>query len=45
MIVSPERDSQLLALDEALQALARVDARRPQVVELRFFAGLEGNLK
>lgn len=40
MIVSPERDSQLLALDEALQSLARVDARKAQVVELRFFGGL-----
>src|SRR5215469_16975891 len=41
MIVAPERDSQLLALDEALGALARVDARKARVVELRFFAGLE----
>jgi RNA polymerase sigma factor (TIGR02999 family) len=41
MVVSPERDSQLLALDEALESLARVDARKAQVVELRFFAGLQ----
>ena len=40
MVVSPERDSQLVELDEALQALARFDARKAQVVELRFFAGL-----
>jgi RNA polymerase sigma-70 factor, ECF subfamily len=40
MIVSPERDSQLVKLDEALQSLAKVDARKAQVVELRFFAGL-----
>jgi RNA polymerase sigma factor (TIGR02999 family) len=30
----------LVALDEALNALASVDARRGRVVELRFFAGL-----
>lgn len=40
MIVSPERDSQLVELDAALQSLAKVDARKAQVVELRFFAGL-----
>jgi RNA polymerase sigma factor (TIGR02999 family) len=28
------------ALDEALEALARLDSRRAQVVELRFFGGL-----
>lgn len=33
-------DEDLLALDEALQALAAFDARKAQVVELRFFAGL-----
>ncbi len=30
----------LAALDEALTALAAADARRSQVVELRFFGGL-----
>ncbi|MHC4940010.1 MAG: sigma-70 family RNA polymerase sigma factor [Planctomycetota bacterium] len=30
----------LLDLDEALEALAAVDARKAQIVELRFFAGL-----
>src|ERR1700691_2427258 len=30
----------LIALDEALHGLARVDARKSQVVELRFFGGL-----
>ena len=40
MIVSPERDGALVELDEALQALAKLDARKAQVVELRFFAGL-----
>lgn len=35
-----ERPPDLLALDDALQALARVDERKSQVVELRFFSGL-----
>ena len=30
-----------LALDEALEKLARLDARQARIVELRFFAGLE----
>ena len=29
-----------MALDDALQALAAVDARKGQVVELRYFGGL-----
>ncbi|HTS28554.1 MAG TPA: ECF-type sigma factor [Bryobacteraceae bacterium] len=41
LIVTPERDCQLLILDEALQSLARVDVRKAQVGELRFFAGLD----
>jgi RNA polymerase sigma factor (TIGR02999 family) len=35
-----ERAEDLLALDEALDALAEVDDRKRRVVELRFFAGL-----
>lgn len=35
-----ERAEALLALDEALDRLAHVDARLAQVVECRFFAGL-----
>jgi RNA polymerase sigma factor (TIGR02999 family) len=34
------RSADLEALDEALTALARVDARKAKVVELRFFGGL-----
>ena len=30
----------LVALDDALQALAAIDPRRSRVVELRFFGGL-----
>jgi RNA polymerase sigma-70 factor, ECF subfamily len=34
------RAGELIALDDALNALAKVDPRRARVVELRFFAGL-----
>lgn len=34
------RARELLALDEALDALAAVDPRKARVVELRFFGGL-----
>jgi RNA polymerase sigma factor (TIGR02999 family) len=34
------RARELIALDDALNALAKVDPRRARVVELRFFAGL-----
>ena len=35
-----ERDTDLVALDEALTTLAEVDPRKGQVVEMRFFGGL-----
>jgi RNA polymerase sigma-70 factor, ECF subfamily len=35
-----DQDSDLLALDEALNDLARLDGRKSRVVELRFFGGL-----
>jgi RNA polymerase sigma factor (TIGR02999 family) len=35
-----QRDVDVIALDDALQALARIDERQSRVVELRFFAGL-----
>ena len=40
MVVGGQRDEGLLALDEALEALAEFDARKSQMVELRFFGGL-----
>jgi RNA polymerase sigma factor (TIGR02999 family) len=40
LIVSREVPADLLALDDALQALAELDPRKSQVVELRFFGGL-----
>lgn len=39
-LMAPLPGPDLLALDDALQQLARVDARQCQVVELRFFGGL-----
>ena len=39
-VVVPEVSQELLALDEALTALARVDPRLARLVELRYFAGL-----
>jgi RNA polymerase sigma factor (TIGR02999 family) len=35
-----DRDVSLLAIDEALEALAKCDARKARVVELRYFGGL-----
>jgi RNA polymerase sigma factor (TIGR02999 family) len=40
MLVMPDRAVDLLALDCALEALARIDVRKTRVVELRFFGGL-----
>jgi RNA polymerase sigma factor (TIGR02999 family) len=37
---SPLADVDLLQLDEALDRLAEIDARRARVVELRYFAGM-----
>jgi RNA polymerase sigma factor (TIGR02999 family) len=38
--VCNEPDANIVALDEALKALALVDARKSRVVEMRFFGGL-----
>ena len=40
LISSQEPDADLVALDDALTALASVDPRKARVVELRFFGGL-----
>ena len=40
LVMSPERDAGLVALDDALNELERHDPRKAKVVELRFFAGL-----
>ena len=39
-IVVPDHSEELLRLDEALKSLAEMDPRRSQVVELRYFGGL-----
>ncbi len=39
-VVDPGRDGDLMALDEALEALAEFDERKSKVVELRYFGGL-----
>lgn len=38
--VSAQRGGEILALEEALEALAKVDPRKAEVVELRFYGGL-----
>jgi RNA polymerase sigma-70 factor (ECF subfamily) len=38
--IANERAAELLMLDEALKSLAKIDPRRSQVVELRYFGGL-----
>jgi RNA polymerase sigma factor (TIGR02999 family) len=40
LVVSSEPRHELIALDDALNALAAIDLRKSQVVEMRFFAGL-----
>jgi RNA polymerase sigma factor (TIGR02999 family) len=40
LAISPEQNPDLVALDEALNALAAIDERKSRVVELRFFGGL-----
>ncbi len=39
-IPSPQRDADLIALDDALNALAESDPREASIVEMRFFGGL-----
>jgi RNA polymerase sigma factor (TIGR02999 family) len=39
-VFSPEQSAELVAVDEALEKLARIDERQARVVELRFFGGL-----
>ena len=40
MVAAEEQPTELLDLHDALATLAKVDARRAQVVELRYFGGL-----
>lgn len=41
MLAGPNRHEDVVALDEALTALAAFDERKSRVVELRFFGGLK----
>jgi RNA polymerase sigma factor (TIGR02999 family) len=38
---APDRSAEVIALNEALESLAKVDDRMSRVVELRFFGGLK----
>jgi RNA polymerase sigma-70 factor (ECF subfamily) len=40
LVISPARSTRLLELDEALERLGKVDVRKMQVVELRYFGGM-----
>lgn len=40
IVVSKERSAELIALDDALGELARVDEQKAKIVELRYFGGL-----
>ena len=40
-VAAPERLEEVLAIDQALQRLAKIDPRKAQVVEMRFFGGLD----
>lgn len=40
LIVSEGKSAELLALDEALENLARIDPQKSKIVELRYFGGL-----
>jgi RNA polymerase sigma factor (TIGR02999 family) len=39
-VVGGDQDADLVALDNAMNALLRIDPRKVQVVEMRFFGGL-----
>ena len=40
LVVSQEKASEVVALDDALQVLAQIDPQQSRIVELRFFGGL-----
>jgi len=40
LVFSPERASEVVALDDALTALAQLDERKSRIIEMRYFAGL-----
>ena len=40
LVVSHDKSAELIALDDALQALAAIDEQKSKIVELRYFGGL-----
>ena len=40
LAVFPDRRTDIVALDDALRALSKIDLRKSQVVEMRFFGGM-----
>ncbi|HEY3138817.1 MAG TPA: sigma-70 family RNA polymerase sigma factor [Blastocatellia bacterium] len=42
-LVTAERAPEIIALDDALTALAALDARQAQIVEMRYFVGLSAD--
>jgi len=40
LTIAPGRSAELIALDDALRALEKLNARQSKIVELRFFGGL-----
>ena len=40
LIVSHDKSAELIALDDALEALAQMDEQKAKIVELRYFGGL-----
>jgi RNA polymerase sigma-70 factor, ECF subfamily len=40
LVFSEEKSAELLAVDEAMQRLAKLDPRQSKIVEMRFFGGL-----
>jgi RNA polymerase sigma factor (TIGR02999 family) len=39
---SPTGPRDVVALDDALQTLAKIDERKAKIIEMRFFAGMSG---
>ena len=39
-VVASDRPEEIIALDDALDALARIDARKARAIELRYFGGM-----
>ena len=40
LLVAPDRPDKMLALDESLSRLEKLDARQARIIELRYFGGL-----